>query len=211
MSNQSVDTTTLGNSSSHTLGRVKWFNNKAGFGFITITSGERANTDMFVHHSGINVSIEQYKYLVQGEYVEFKVEKSTSGEHEYCAGDVSGINGGKLMCETRKEFRQMRTSYRDENPQQQTTSDENPPMPSKLTRTKSDYTSRTGKTSSSQETESKTPRGPRVSSSFDSNGPRAPRSRGEGPRDNAEWTLVTKGSKDTKKTSKPRSKAPPSV
>ena len=37
------------------LGRVKWFNNKAGFGFITVTDGPQSGTDIFVHHSSINV------------------------------------------------------------------------------------------------------------------------------------------------------------
>ena len=45
-------------------GRVKWFNNKAGYGFITITDGFRLDTDIFVHHSIINVENQQYKYLV---------------------------------------------------------------------------------------------------------------------------------------------------
>ena len=85
------------------MGRVKWFNNKAGYGFITL-SGQEEN-DIFVHHSSIQVSSEQYKYLVQGEYVEFLLEKSSGGAHEYQAGNVSGIRGGKLMCETRHEFR----------------------------------------------------------------------------------------------------------
>ena len=82
------------------IGRVKWFNNKAGYGFITLT-GE-TEKDVFVHHSSIQVGNEQYKYLVQGEYVEFNLETS-SGAHEYQAGEVRGIQGGKLMCETRRE------------------------------------------------------------------------------------------------------------
>ena len=50
---------------SRQLGIVKWFNNKAGFGFVT-TFGDDGN-DVFVHHSGVSVNREQYKYLVQGE------------------------------------------------------------------------------------------------------------------------------------------------
>ena len=57
--------------SEHLLGRVKWFNNKAGYGFITVTDGAQSGSDIFVHHSAINVENQQYKYLVQGEYVEF--------------------------------------------------------------------------------------------------------------------------------------------
>ena len=55
------------------IGCVKWFNNKEGYGFITIKEGNKSGTDIFVHHSSINVENQQYKYLVQGEYVEFKL------------------------------------------------------------------------------------------------------------------------------------------
>jgi CspA family cold shock protein len=105
-------------SSSRQLGRVKWFNNKAGYGFITINDGPLKDTDIFVHHIGINVSNEQYKYLVQGEYVEYDLEKTEGGKHEYQAGKVSGLNGGKLMCETRRDFKQMRSSYQELNQSQ---------------------------------------------------------------------------------------------
>lgn len=91
-------------------GRVKWFNNKAGYGFITVTDGEMSGKDVFTHHSAIVVSSEQYKYLVQGEYVSFSLSTTTSGSHEYQASDVSGINGGKLMCETRWEARHSSSS-----------------------------------------------------------------------------------------------------
>lgn len=84
-------------------GRVKWFNSKAGYGFITITDGPKSGTDVFVHHSAIKVESEQYKYLVQGEYVDFSLADTTSGNHEFQASQVGGIKGGKLMCETRRE------------------------------------------------------------------------------------------------------------
>ena len=89
-------------------GRVKWFNNKAGYGFITVNK-DGLDTDIFVHHSDVMVSNEQYKYLVQGEYVEFSINSTEDGPHKHKAAEVSGINGGKLMCETRNEFRQMKT------------------------------------------------------------------------------------------------------
>jgi cold shock CspA family protein len=92
------------------IGRVKWFNNKAGYGFITVTDGPKAGTDVFVHHSTIKVDTEQYKYLVQGEYVEFSLTNTTSDKHECQAGDISGVKGGKLMCETRREVRSFRTT-----------------------------------------------------------------------------------------------------
>jgi len=94
------------------IGRVKWFNNKAGYGFITVTDGSRSGTDIFVHHSTIQVENQQYKYLVQGEYVEFNLIKTASGAHEWQASNVHGIKGGKLMCETRNETKQARTAYK---------------------------------------------------------------------------------------------------
>ena len=89
-------------------GRVKWFNNKAGYGFITDNSAN----DIFVHHTSLLVTSEQYKYLVQGEYVEFKVIKTTNSKYEYQADQVRGIKGGKLMCETRNEFKSERSIYK---------------------------------------------------------------------------------------------------
>ena len=92
-------------------GRVKWFNNKAGYGFITVTDGPKSGTDVFVHHSCINVHSEQYKYLVQGEYIEFNLSDTKTDNHQFQAGEVSGIKGGKLMCETRCETKSSRNQY----------------------------------------------------------------------------------------------------
>lgn len=88
------------------IGRVKWFNNKSGYGFITITDGPKSGTDVFVHHTSVTVEKEQYRYLVQGEYVSLTLAEVTGGTHEFQAGQVTGINGGQLMCETLNETRQ---------------------------------------------------------------------------------------------------------
>lgn len=110
-------------------GRVKWFNNKAGYGFITVTDSAKAvngvdaseiiksGTDVFVHYSKISLANKQYSYLIQGEYVQFQLESCTTGSHTIQASNVTGINGGKLMCETRREFRIARTSYRGQGQQ----------------------------------------------------------------------------------------------
>lgn len=87
--------------SSAIIGQVKWFNTKTGYGFITAREGEHTGKDIFTHYSSIRVTDSQYKYLVQGEYVELSVVKSTSGQHEYQSADVTGVRGGCLMCETR--------------------------------------------------------------------------------------------------------------
>jgi cold shock CspA family protein len=97
-------------------GRVKWFNNKSGYGFITVLKTDEAaavpvGTDVFAHHSEINVSSDQYRYLVQGEYVTFDVVKTTNANHEYQCAKVKGMYGGQLICETRHDARsQYKTS-----------------------------------------------------------------------------------------------------
>jgi cold shock protein len=92
-------------STERVTGRVKWFNNKAGYGFITQSDGVQPGTDIFVHHSSIIVSNQQYRYLIQGEYVEFCLNEMQDSTHKFQASDVSGIKGGMLMCETRRMFR----------------------------------------------------------------------------------------------------------
>jgi cold shock CspA family protein len=99
----------LSSSNSNKLvGNVKWFNNKSGFGFITVMSeSPNKGQDIFVHHSSINVKDDLYKYLVQGEYVEFDIQKMEDKAHENQAVSITGIFKGDLMCETRsknKEF-----------------------------------------------------------------------------------------------------------
>ena len=92
-------------------GCVKWFNMKTGFGFLTVVnsvcgSDLKVGSEIFVHHSNVKVNEEQYRFLVQGEYVEFDVSKVANGQHSCQAVNVTGMFGGKLMCETRNEARQ---------------------------------------------------------------------------------------------------------
>ena len=108
----SVTPSAAASSSDRLTGRVKWFNNKAGYGFITVTDGSRSGSDIFVHHSVIGVASQQYKYLVQGEYVDFELSATQGGTHEFQAINVVGIKGGKLMCETRHEFKMTRSAYK---------------------------------------------------------------------------------------------------
>lgn len=102
------------------IGRVKWFNNKAGYGFVTVTDGAQAGSDIFVHHSAIGVSSQQYKYLVQGEYIEFSITAIQNGSHPFQASNICGIKGGKLMCETRNEFKIARNNYKSSDVQSNT-------------------------------------------------------------------------------------------
>ncbi len=102
-SNSSVDDSSF--DGKRWVGRVKWFNNRAGFGFVTMLEGDKKGEDVFTHHSGISVDTEQYKYLVQGEYVTFELRASDNSEHPYQAGNVKGVLDGMLMCETRTSMR----------------------------------------------------------------------------------------------------------
>ncbi len=55
-------------------GKVKWFSNQKGYGFITPESGK----DVFVHHSAIQG--EGYKSLEEGQEVEFEITQGPKGE-----------------------------------------------------------------------------------------------------------------------------------
>lgn len=54
-------------------GKVKWFNNSKGYGFIE----KQGETDIFVHYSAIKE--EGYKTLAQGQDVEFDVTQGPKG------------------------------------------------------------------------------------------------------------------------------------
>ena len=103
------------------VGRVKWFNSRAGYGFLTVTNGDNSGKDVFVHHSSLNTTGELYKYLLEGEYVSFTLEVVEDGEHEFQAQSVTGVHGGKLMCETRAESRERRNDSREGESSQRTT------------------------------------------------------------------------------------------
>ncbi|MBS8264611.1 cold-shock protein [Mesobacillus boroniphilus] len=54
-------------------GKVKWFNNEKGFGFIEVEGGD----DVFVHFSAIQG--EGYKSLEEGQDVSFEIVEGNRG------------------------------------------------------------------------------------------------------------------------------------
>ena len=56
-------------------GKVKWFNNAKGYGFI----GREDGPDVFVHYSAIES--EGYKSLQEGDDVEFEIIQGQKGPH----------------------------------------------------------------------------------------------------------------------------------
>ncbi len=55
-------------------GKVKWFSNQKGYGFITAEGGK----DVFVHYSAIKG--DGYKTLEEGTEVEFEITQGPKGE-----------------------------------------------------------------------------------------------------------------------------------
>ena len=56
------------------MGKVKWFNQEKGFGFISQEDGKE---DVFCHHTAIEM--DGYRVLQEGQAVEFDVTKGPKG------------------------------------------------------------------------------------------------------------------------------------
>jgi CspA family cold shock protein len=73
------------------FGKVKWFNGKKGYGFITTEDG----VDAFMHHSGIK---EPLGKIVEGKDVKFDTQQGEKGlkaiNVECCECDESNENEG---------------------------------------------------------------------------------------------------------------------
>lgn len=58
------------------IGKVKWFNNAKGFGFIVPDGG---GEDIFAHYS--TIQMDGYRTLKAGQEVNFEVENGPKGLH----------------------------------------------------------------------------------------------------------------------------------
>lgn len=65
-------------------GKVKWFNDKKGYGFIVHDDG----SDVFVHYSAITQ--EGYKTLAEGQAVSYEISNGPKGLHATQVAIVGG-------------------------------------------------------------------------------------------------------------------------
>lgn len=65
------------------VGKIKWFNNEKGYGFIEGENGE----DIFVHYSAIKQ--DGYKSLSEGQIVEYELLETEKGLQAINVKEVS--------------------------------------------------------------------------------------------------------------------------
>lgn len=78
-------TTQRGRDSTMETGKVKWFNNAKGYGFVRPDGG---GDDLFVHHSYIQM--EGYRSLKAGQPVEYELQPANKGHHAINLKPVAG-------------------------------------------------------------------------------------------------------------------------
>lgn len=72
-------------------GKVKWFNNAKGYGFINAEG--RPNEDLFAHYSAI--TMDGYKTLKAGQEVEFDIIQGPKGLHAVGICAARAVEPGK--------------------------------------------------------------------------------------------------------------------
>ena len=102
MSTETQSTQSAGSQETYN-GRCKWFNNRLGYGFITVDNSSEHNnvpSDLFVHQTNIHPNTSTYRTLRQGEYVSFSLSRD---DNTVQAVNVTGVNGGPLLCDTQTQ------------------------------------------------------------------------------------------------------------
>jgi CspA family cold shock protein len=75
------------------LGKVKWFNDAKGYGFITHEDGR----DVFVHYS--TITGDGFKTLTQGQEVQYEAEDGPKGLHASLVLKAAGEAGEEAQTE----------------------------------------------------------------------------------------------------------------
>ncbi|MNH38901.1 Cold shock-like protein CspD [compost metagenome] len=79
-------------------GKVKWFNNAKGYGFI---NEEGKSEDLFAHYSAIQM--DGYKTLKAGQAVEFEIIQGPKGLHAVKIMDAVTAAAAKAQSQTASE------------------------------------------------------------------------------------------------------------
>ncbi|MFF7860735.1 MULTISPECIES: cold shock domain-containing protein CspD [unclassified Pseudomonas] len=79
-------------------GKVKWFNNAKGYGFI---NEEGKSDDLFAHYSAIQM--DGYKTLKAGQAVEFEIIQGPKGLHAVKIMDAAAAAAAKAQGQTASE------------------------------------------------------------------------------------------------------------
>jgi len=120
-------------------GIVKWFDTKKGYGLITMLEAPYANEIIFVHHTEIAVKLEQYRYLVTGEYISCVVANSVNKTVKLYATDIKGVLGGQVMCETLNDQKLLKDAYHNKRRQEPVQAPIPAPAPTKSGKPASDH------------------------------------------------------------------------
>ena len=94
-------------------GRVKWFRNNLGYGFITVVSPDAPENgrDVFVHQSNVHPAVSTYRTLIKDEYVSLDLSDESNAQ----ALNVRGVGGGPLRCDAPRPPRRPRPQGQGEN------------------------------------------------------------------------------------------------
>lgn len=94
-----------------TVGKVKWFNNAKGYGFILSDDGDE---DLFAHYSAIEM--DGYKTLKAGQPVQFDIEKGPKGLHAIGIREVEEVEteGASLLDSGQESPREALEASQDE-------------------------------------------------------------------------------------------------
>ncbi len=81
------------------IGRIVWFDQKKGYGFVRVGEGTEEDKEVFFHFSSIQ-SVNSFKKVYPGEYVSLDIEENEKTEDpnkKYNGMNITGVNGGPLL------------------------------------------------------------------------------------------------------------------